>query len=285
MLTASDWLKANKLSINVKKTHYIVWYPRSFTMDRSLPLELNGQQIEEVSETKFFGSVLDKGLTWKAHIQHVRNKVSTGAGILKKLRPCVNNDTILGLYYSFIYTYFTYCVHVWQKTYRGYLDCIITLQKRVIRILAGVHPLTHTEPILSRLKILKFIDLVDYIIGIFMYKVYHRDVPKIFKTYYIENHNIHDHFTRQINYIHIAHADTNRRNMYMWFQGGKVWNPIAKHKIPYSESINVFKREYKWFLLSCYTSWGYSISFWHYTGRNIVSAGTPPVMIIVFKYG
>ena len=84
LLTVSDWLKANKLSINVKKTHYMVWYPRSFTMDRSLPLEFNGQQIEEVSETKFFGVILDNGLTWKSHIRHVRNKVSRGAGILKK---------------------------------------------------------------------------------------------------------------------------------------------------------------------------------------------------------
>ena len=84
LLTVSDWLKANKLSINVKKTHYMVWYPRSFTMDRSLPLEFNGQQIEEVSETKFLGVILDNGLTWKSHIRHVRNKVSRGAGILKK---------------------------------------------------------------------------------------------------------------------------------------------------------------------------------------------------------
>ena len=174
---------------------------------------------------------------------------------------------------------------MWGKTYRSNLDCIITLQKRVIRILAGVHPLTHTEPIFSRLKILKFFDLVDYIIGIFMYKVYHRDVPKILETYYTENRNIHDHDTRQINYIHIAHADTNRRDMSMRFQGGKVWNLIVKHKIPYNESIYMFKREYKSFLLSCYTSWGYSIFFWHYTGGNIVSAGTPPVMIMVFKNG
>ena len=37
LLTVSDWLKANKPSINVKNTHYMVWYPRSFTMNRSLP--------------------------------------------------------------------------------------------------------------------------------------------------------------------------------------------------------------------------------------------------------
>ena len=135
----------------------MVWYPRSFTMDRSLPFKFNGQQIEEVSETKFLGVILDNGLTWKSHIRHVRNMVSRGAGILKNRRSCVNNDTALDLYYSFIYPYFTYCVYVWGKTYTCNLDCIITLEKRVIRILAGVHPLTHTEPMFSRLKILKFL--------------------------------------------------------------------------------------------------------------------------------
>ena len=146
----------------------MVWYPRSLVINRKLHIEFNGQQIEEVMETKFLGVILDNGLTWKPHIQHVRNKVSRGTGILKKLRPCINNDTILGLYYSFIYPYFTYCVQVWGKTYRSNLDCIVKLQKRVIRLLAGVHLLTHTEPIFFRLKILKCIDVVNYIIGIFM---------------------------------------------------------------------------------------------------------------------
>ena len=81
----------------------------------------------------------------------------------------------------FIYPYFTYRVVVCGRTYRIDLDCIITLQKRVIQIFVGVHSLTHTEPVFSRLKILKSIDLVDYIIGIFMYKVYHHYVPKYLK--------------------------------------------------------------------------------------------------------
>ena len=71
-------------------------------MDRLLPLELNGQQSEEVSETKFLGVVLDSGLTWKAHIQHVRNKVSSVAGIKKKLRPYVNNDVYLSIFHLLV---------------------------------------------------------------------------------------------------------------------------------------------------------------------------------------
>ena len=48
LLTVSDWLKANDLSVNL--THYMEWHPRSFAIDRSSSRELNGQQSEEVSE-------------------------------------------------------------------------------------------------------------------------------------------------------------------------------------------------------------------------------------------
>ena len=53
-----------------------------------------------------------------------------------------------------------------------------------------------------------------------MYKVYNRDIPRILEKYYIKNRNIHDHATRQTDYIHIARADTNPRNMTMRFHGG-----------------------------------------------------------------
>ena len=31
----------------------------------------------------------------------------------------------------------------------------------------------------------------------------------------------------------------------MWFQDGKVWNSIARNKVPYDDSIYIFKRKYK----------------------------------------
>ena len=102
----------------------------------------------------------------------------------------------------FIYPYFTYRVVVCGKTYIIDLDCIITLQKRVIQILVGVHLLTHTEPVFSRLKILKSIDLVDYIIGIFMYKVYHHYVPKYLNILHWERqHPWSNHQTNRL-YTH-----------------------------------------------------------------------------------
>ena len=115
-------------------------YPRSLMMDRTLHIEFNGQQIEEVIETKFLGIILDNSLIWNPYIQHVRNKVSRGTGILKKLRPYVIYDTIFGLCYFFYLSIFYLLCSSLGGTFQSNLDCTIRLQKRVIRLLAGVHP-------------------------------------------------------------------------------------------------------------------------------------------------
>ena len=80
-----------------------------------------------------------------------------------------------------------------------------------------------------------------------MSKVYHRDIPRILEKHYITDRNIHDYATRQTDYIHIAYADTNWRNVTMRYHGGKVRNSIIENKIPYNDSINAFKRYYKSF--------------------------------------
>ena len=85
--------------------------------------------------------------------------------------------------------------------------------------------------------------------NIHVYSRYSKSIWKLFS----ENRNVHDYATRQVDHIHIAYACTNRHNMTMRFQGGKVWNSIVRNKIPYNGRIYIFKREFKSFLLNCYT--------------------------------
>ena len=64
LLNISNWLKANKLSLNVKKTHYMV-----FTRKRHIDTDITGYPLYEVQKTKFLRVMLyKKKLTWKEHI-------------------------------------------------------------------------------------------------------------------------------------------------------------------------------------------------------------------------
>ena len=73
------WLLANKLSLNVEKTKYMLFH--KLTDQENIPLKLSslqltGNNIERENALKFLGVLLDEHLTWKKHIQLVENKVS-----------------------------------------------------------------------------------------------------------------------------------------------------------------------------------------------------------------
>ena len=116
LLEISLWLKINKLSLNVNKTHYML-----FTKKRKyipcVSINIDGQPIDEVESTRFLGVHIDNRLTWKKHISYKSGKVSRGIGVIVRARRVLNCDALLTLYFSFIYRFFTYCNHVWGSAY------------------------------------------------------------------------------------------------------------------------------------------------------------------------
>ena len=244
-----DWLNANKLTLNVSKTHFMIWAPWATTMNSLRHIVISGHEIDKVCITKFLGIVLDDRLNWKSHIQYIKNKDTKAIGILKKRRPYINISTMVSLYYSFIYPYLMYCVHVGGKTYASYLNCLNKLQKRTVRLIAGVPPRERTAPLFMMYGILQMYQIADYSIGISMYKIYYKEVPAIFDNYYTLNCNIHDHNTRQRCCIHVDQVKTNRRDMTMRIQGGKVWNSILLNDIDINYNIYAFKKCLKSHLL------------------------------------
>ena len=107
----------NKLSLNIKKIHYMIFCRRK-KLDHNVKLLIDGQAIDEVQKTKFLGIIIDNKLTWKWHIDHIAGKISRGIGIIIKARQYLNKSGLMYLYYSFIYPYLTYCNHIWGATYK-----------------------------------------------------------------------------------------------------------------------------------------------------------------------
>ena len=67
-----DWLNANKLIINLSKTHLMLFTNRS--RPESISISVNNEIVNEVSETKFLGVIVDNKLCWDAHINHISQK-------------------------------------------------------------------------------------------------------------------------------------------------------------------------------------------------------------------
>ena len=67
----SQWLKANKLSLNFTKTELIIFHSGSKKIDHNLKLKLDEKGLTPTSTVKYLGVLLDDHLLWPKQINHV----------------------------------------------------------------------------------------------------------------------------------------------------------------------------------------------------------------------
>ena len=85
-----EWLQCNKLSLNVLKTHYMVFTPRNRLID-DIVVKIHRVQIQRVYATKFLGVQIDSQLTWKTHIEYTCKNLSNVLAFFVKLgKNCTN---------------------------------------------------------------------------------------------------------------------------------------------------------------------------------------------------
>ena len=243
-----DWLQANRLSVNVKKTNYIIFSTVGKHLHINDDLKINGKIINKVDSTKFLGVWLDSKMTWSEHINYIRCKISKGIGILCKARKVLNEKTLITLYYSFIYPYLTYCVEVWGGASDCYISSIFKLQKRAIRILASANYRAHTKPIFDRFEILTLHKIYIYQIALFMFNYNSGMLPDIFYSIFTKNKDIHNYETRQRHKLHVQKAKITLYQRSIKYIGVNIWNYFVD-KLHTNCSIYVYKHHLKMFLL------------------------------------
>ena len=97
----TEWLNANKLSINVSKSHYMVFHRSRRKINKGNIL-LDTTILSQVTYTKFLGVILDDKLKWTHHISCIKNKISKGMGIILKARKVLKKKVLLQLYHSLV---------------------------------------------------------------------------------------------------------------------------------------------------------------------------------------
>ena len=81
-----EWLKANRLTLNTKKTKYVVFGTRH-TLEHEVPdlnITIGNERIKRVSNLKYLGMVLDDKLTFDEHVNQTYTKASQKLGILHR---------------------------------------------------------------------------------------------------------------------------------------------------------------------------------------------------------
>ena len=67
----SIWLKANKLSLNAKKTYYLVFHRARIKINIKADVIMNGTLLNRANQVKYLGIIIDHKLNWVQHITYV----------------------------------------------------------------------------------------------------------------------------------------------------------------------------------------------------------------------
>ena len=157
LVNVDNWMRANKLSINYTKTHYIIFSRKK--CQYNFRLCCGGFCLERVASTKYLGVVVDEKLNWSHHINYIHSKLCRASYIISKLRHYVNTDTLKMIYYSLAYPHLSYCISAWGGAPNSLLRPLNVVQNKIVRLITFSDFSSHAPPLFHKLQLLTITDI------------------------------------------------------------------------------------------------------------------------------
>ena len=188
-----EWLNISKLSLNVKKTKFMIFHHYQRNIKNITPkLKINSETIEKVSEFNFLGLTIDEHLSWKPHVLKISNKISRTLGIMCRLKNFLPTHVLRILYNSIILPHLQYSILAWGFR-MGRLD---KLQKRAVRIITRSKYNSHRDPLFRKLNLLKAKDLFELNVLKLFYKYKKKSLPFYLSNMFSDFTNSHGYELR-----------------------------------------------------------------------------------------
>ena len=245
------WLATNKLTLNVSKTHFVIFRNPGKSVTVTKTLYINGTPIKQEPYTKFLGVYLDEKLNWSKHIQEISTKIARGIGVLTRARRYLDQTIMKTLYYSFVYPYFHYNIEAWGNSYKKYTEPLFRLQKRAVRVIAGAKRNSHSQPLFQELNILTLDKLHHLSVQMLMFKWYHNSLPDIFDPFF--KPVSHRHQTRLVTSTTVLLQRPNDLSSELGMRSiryrGALCHNHFSSKVNYNVSIQTYKLHLKRYLL------------------------------------
>ncbi len=139
----TEWCSANAMLLNPEKTKSMVVATRQ-KHQRGIPplcLMLNSQVIEQVSEHRHLGVILDDQLKWQAHINSITNAVAKNVYLLSRLRHFCNSEACNTFFHAHIMSRINYVSNVWDGCSDVHIKKLKAVHKRAVKVLCAASPM------------------------------------------------------------------------------------------------------------------------------------------------
>ena len=242
---AEDWLIINKLSLNVKKTKFMIFnHTKKRKGNKEVRIKVAGKLIEQVAEHKFLGVIFDDMLSWKPHINFVISKLNSCLGAVRRARPYLNKPALMAIYYSLMQSRMQYCCSTWGPwEMRGNQSLLSKLQATCNKFFRAIYYLDNRDSVSNLLKennVLSINQVYDLEMAKLMYRASICVLPDSLQNVFYHNHRGSfpiRYSTNETMMKSISHA------------GPKIWRQLSDD-CKGATSIDEFKARTKVFLLN-----------------------------------
>ena len=121
----SEWLKLNRLTLNVQKAKYMLFRTSKKNV-QTLLLQMDNTIIDKVLDFNCLGIHFNEQLDWKSHIDKLSVKCSKILGILNRLKRTLPLNIKIILYNSLMLPHLNYGITLWSFK----CERILKLQKK-----------------------------------------------------------------------------------------------------------------------------------------------------------
>ena len=243
----NTWLASNKLYLNIGKTKYMIFNMQSEPPD--LALVIGSSHIQRTNVKKFLGIYIDDKLKFGDHITKICKTLSRAVGVMRRLSIIVPRAILKQLFYSFIYSRFTYGIACYGSAYQNQIQRLKNVINRALKLV--FNQTTISPELLRRENMLDFDMVYKYFCTIKMYKILRLNNHESLAMKINSFQTYHTHETRAVVNQELQWPRYHRTKCQYSFiyRGIKFWNslPIDLRNIP--DDLNAFKRHLKRFLL------------------------------------
>ena len=169
----SEWLKINRLTLNINKTHFIDF---SKIKNPNLKLHLGNTEIVKETKTKYLGIIIQENLKWDEHIKIVIKKLNQQIPLYYFLRKVIPKDKKKLVFKSLSLSIINYGIELFGRCNTKWLRQLQRTQNRLLKILESKPKLYSTSLIHKNSKILKIVEQAKLRLALLNHRVIYNSV-------------------------------------------------------------------------------------------------------------
>ena len=226
----SDWLSANRLSLNVGKSKLLFYTNKNRDTLNGIKIKIRNEELKEVDHAKYLGVIMDNKLNWAMHINNIKLRLSKGISMLAKIRHYIPESALRSLYFTFINSHIDYNLLNWGTASPTALDTISSKTRKAIRIISFKDKDDTALPLFKQHSILPLLKNLEMKQAFFMWKLSNGMLPP----------SLAANFRIVRNQIAVAHNRLSSHSNHITYAGPRLWQ-----KLPTDIKDKAFPKSFK----------------------------------------